>query len=335
MKDKEKLKNLVQIIGDLLKIEGNEWLIDEILKTIGETSSVEEIAKHSVIQNIHEYCVEQKIEKQATEFYNSFPIQEIKDQLIQDYRKMEHERRRDNFEGFCLSMFQQIEAIVNFLFESELIRSNLQIERESSAFLEWNSENRVWTRDSYQRLVPFLLMKVNPEKYKNSPKYNPNSKGPFYEMDKKSEDEYFDKDGKPVIDYNPYKKSWGYVNRFRAVLFYYYFKSELKQIDFDKIFKPGHDLYIMRNQNHRESKPTNNQKEIIDTIAGKEGKYFLKFYGFLEEFISHVEQSFLSLNLLKISSKQTNNPTQKSKFSNTLGDDPKLAKLFEQLKKKE
>lgn len=104
MKDKEKLKKLVQIIGDLLKVEGNEWLIDEILKTIGETSPVEEIAKHSVIQNIHEYCIEQKIDKQAQDFYNSFPIQEIKVQLMLDYKKMEHERRRDDFEKFCLCL---------------------------------------------------------------------------------------------------------------------------------------------------------------------------------------------------------------------------------------
>ena len=60
MKDNDKLKKLVQIIGDLLKVEGNEWLIDEILKIIGETSPVEEIANHSVIQNIHEYCVNEQ-----------------------------------------------------------------------------------------------------------------------------------------------------------------------------------------------------------------------------------------------------------------------------------
>ena len=335
MKDRDKLKKLVQIIGDLLKVEGNEWLMDEIMKTIGETSSVEEIAKHSVIQNIHEYCVEQKIQKQATEFYKSFPIQEIKEQLIQDYKKMEHERRRDDFEGFCLSMFQQIEAIVNFLFESELIKSKLQMERKSPAFLEWDSEKKVWARNGNQRLVPFLLMKVNPEKNPNSLKYNPNSTAPFYDMDEKSEDAYFDKDGKPVIDYNPNKKSWGFVNRVRAVLFYYYFKSELKQIDFDKIYKPVYDLYIMRNQNHRESKPTDNQKEIIDSIEGKEGKYFLKFYGFLEDFISQIEQILISQNVSKNIINQPKKPIQKNKISNTLGDDPKLAKLFEQLKKKD
>jgi hypothetical protein len=325
MKDRDKLKKLVQIVGDLLKFEGNEWLIDELLKTIGESSPVEEIAKHSVIQNIHEYCIEEKIKKHAAEFYKSFPIQEIKDQLIQDYKKMEHERRRDDFEGFCLSMFQQIEAIVNFLFESDSIKSKLQTERKSSAFLEWDSEKKVWSRNSKQRLVPFLLMKVNPEKNENSPKYNPNSEGPFYEMDEKSEDAYFDKDGNPIIDYNPNKKSWGFLNRFRTVLFYYYFKSELKQIDFDKIYKPGYDLYIMRNQNHRESKPTDNQKEIIDKIAENEGKYFLKFYGFLENFISQVEQSLSSQNLPKSSRDQTNKSKLKNKFSNTLGDDPKFA----------
>jgi len=120
MKDKEKLKKLVQIIGDLLKEEGNEWLIDEILKVISEVSPVEEIAEHSLIQNIHEYCVEQKIDKQAKEFYESFPIAEIKEQLILDYKKMEHERRRDDFESFGLCMFQQFEAINNYLFKNHI-----------------------------------------------------------------------------------------------------------------------------------------------------------------------------------------------------------------------
>lgn len=120
MKDKEKLKKFVLIIGELLKQEGNEWLIDEILKTISEVSPVEEIAKHSLIQNIHEFCVEQKIDKQAKEFYESFPIAEIKDQLILDYKKMEHERRRDDFENFCLSLYQQIENVINFLFDKHI-----------------------------------------------------------------------------------------------------------------------------------------------------------------------------------------------------------------------
>jgi hypothetical protein len=293
MKDKDKLKKLILIIGNLLKIEGNEWLIDEILKTIGEAAPIEEIARHSLIQNIHEYCVEQIIDKQANDFYASFPIDGIKQQLVQDFKKMEHERRRDDFEGFCLSMFQQIEAIVNYLFESNFLKKKLQSDRKSSAFIEWDNEKRIWTRTSKQRLIPFLLLKINPEKNPNSPKYDPSSTTPFFTMDEKSEDAYFDIDGKPVIDFNPYKRSWGFINRFRAVLFYQYFKSELKQMDFDDIYKPGYELYIMRNQNHRESKPTDKQQEIIDSIKGKEGKFFFKFYGFLQDFVTKIEQSIL------------------------------------------
>lgn len=121
MQDKNKLKKLIQIIGDLIKIEGNEWLVNELLQIIGNANSFEEVAKHSVIQNIHEYCVEEKINKQAIEFYKSFPIDVIIEQLVIDFVKMEHERRRDDFENFCLCLYQQIENITNYLFDNYFI----------------------------------------------------------------------------------------------------------------------------------------------------------------------------------------------------------------------
>lgn len=116
MQNKEKLKKLIDIFGELLKIKGNEWLIDAILEKINWTSTIDEISKHSVILDIHEHCVEEKIEKQAIEFYSDFKIDSIKQQLVDDFKKMEHERRRDDFEGFCLCLYQQFEAIVNYLF---------------------------------------------------------------------------------------------------------------------------------------------------------------------------------------------------------------------------
>jgi hypothetical protein len=103
-------------------------------------------------------------------------------------------------------------------------------------------------------------MKVNPERNQNSPKFNPDSKAPFYEMDDKSIEFYFDKEGTPIIDYNPSKKSWGFVNRFRAVLFYFYFNSEIKKNDLDVIYKIGYELYTMRNQNHRENQQKTKKK---------------------------------------------------------------------------
>jgi len=120
MQDKEKLKKLIDIFAELLKIKGNEWLIDAILEKIKNTSTLDEISKHSVIQDIHEYCIEKVVFKQANDFYQDFKIEEIKQELIKDFVKMEHERRRDDFESFSLCVYQQIENITNYIFEKNI-----------------------------------------------------------------------------------------------------------------------------------------------------------------------------------------------------------------------
>lgn len=316
MKDKEKLKKLVEIIGELIKEKGNEWLIDDLLKTIEETSPIEEIAKHSVIQNINEYCIEQKIENQSNNFYSAFPIDEIKNQLIEDYRKMEHERRRDDFEGFALSMFQQVEAIVNYCFNDESIKKRIKEERDSPAFIEWVPERKKWVRKGKQRLIPFLLIKKNKE-------FDGNKSLPFFDLNKKEEDKYFDNNGFPTVDYNPTKKSWSFLNRLRAVLFYLYFDGKLKKNEFKNIYDPGNELYIIRNQNHRESKPTGKQQEILQKIKGQEAKYYFKFYGFLQDFVTSIETSYKSTK-----TGNSNKPKKTKKPSNTIGENnPELEKL--------
>ena len=46
---------------------------------------------------------------------NKRELVEIKSKLIEDFIRMEHFRRDDNFEDFCLAMFQQLEGTINFL----------------------------------------------------------------------------------------------------------------------------------------------------------------------------------------------------------------------------
>lgn len=297
MKDKDKLIKLVQIIGELLKIEGNEWLIDEILKTIGENSPVEEIAKHSLIQNIHEYCVEQKIDKQAIEFYSSFPIDELKPQLILDYKKMEHERRRDDFENFCLCLYQQIENITNFFFDSTIMGL-------------WHDE----------KLKPAIKSFFD----RNQNKYIlPTSGG-------KSIQSLVFQYATPIDDL----LRWPANRKFRAVLFYYYFNKEVSRDDyeFNSIYFKHEEIYQMRNQNHRGSKPSDYQQITINKIKGKESKYYFKFYGFLQDFITQIEFVFSQNGAEKKVYKKTED---KRISGDTLGENPELAKLFEQYKKKE
>jgi len=299
MKDKDKLKKLVQIIGDLLKVEGNEWLIDEILKTIGETSPVEEIAKHSVIQNIHEYCVEQKIEKQAIEFYQLFPIQEIKDQLIQDYKKMEHERRRDDFENFCLCLYQQIENVTNFLFESEVVSTwnNLKHNIAIKSFYDRNQKQYVFPTNGGTSIEKLIFQNTN-----------------------------------PIEDLS----KWHANRKFRAILYFFYFNREVTRDDytFNSIYFTHEEIYQMRNQNHRGSKPSEYQQKTLNKIQGNESKYYFKFYGFLQDFITQIEYNVSNQSILTEKKTESKKPF-KGKTANTLGDNPELAKLFEQLKKKD
>ena len=289
MKDKKKLKKLVQIIGDLLKVEGNEWLIDEILKTIGESSPVEEIANHSVTQNIHEYCIEQKIEKQATEFYNSFPIQEIKDQLIQDYKKMEHERRRDDFENFCLCLYQQIENITNYLFETGVVATwnNVKHTIAIKSFYDTNQKRYVLPTNEGISIEKLVFHKTNPE--------------------------------------NDLSK-WHANNKFRAILYFFYFNREIIRDDyaFNSIYFTHQEIYQMRNKNHRGGKTSKFHQKTLDKIKGNESKYYFKFYGFLQDFLTRIENNVSNQSIL------TEKKTEKKKTlreiaANTLVDNPDLA----------
>ncbi len=294
MKDKEKLKKFVQIISDLLKVEGNDWLIDEILETIRKTSSIEEIVKHSVIQNIYEHCVELKIKKQATEFYNSFPIQEIKNQLIQDYQKMEHERRRDDFENFCLCVYQQIENISNYLFEQK-IKSI------------WDSEkDKIAIKSFFDRIQQKYVI--------------PRSGGTSLEQ---------------LVFQGTDTSKW-YTNRkFRAVLYFFYFNQNVTRDDynFNSIYFTHEEIYQMRNQNHRGSVPTPYQQKTLNKIKGSESRYYFKFYGFLQDFVNHIESSYTTKSSSGIKNKKSNkHKTQK----NTIGaNSPELEKLMKKMKKNE
>ncbi len=252
MTDRVKLKKFVEIFGDLLKIEGNEWLVDEILKTIENTSPIEEIAKHSVIQNIHEYCVEQKIDKQAAEFYSNFPIEDIRPKLIQDYKKMEHERRRDDFENFCLCMYQQIENITNFLYENN-VREIWNTERNNIAIkskYDREQENYVFPEEGGVILEKLIFGETNPNCWYANRKFR------------------------------------------AVLFFYYFNKEIIKDdYFFNSIYYTHEEIYQMRNQNHRGGNVRPYSQNIINRISGNESKYYFKFYGFLQDFVLKIESA--------------------------------------------
>lgn len=237
MHDKEKLNKLVDLIEDLLKEEGNEWIIDEILDRIERISPIEKVAKTSIIQRINEYCIEGNIAKQAEDFYKEFKIEEIKSVLIQDFKKMEHEKRRNDFANFSISVYQQVEGIVNYIFNTYLVNSWENLRHEICI----NSKS-----------YGYIVMGENKFNFPNTDK-----------------------------------------QKFKAVTSLFYLNESSKsEVPFINLNKTHTYLKDARNTNHRGQVPYENQTQRIDEMSKNQVRFILLFYGFLEEFIKHVNINF-------------------------------------------
>lgn len=302
MRDKDKLKKLVQIFGELLKVDGNEWLADEMLQIISEVAPVEEIAKHSLVQNIHEYCIEQKINQQSIAFYETFPIHKIKDQLISDYRKMEHERRRDDFQNFCLCLYQQIENITNFLVENEINKVWATEKDKMAVKSYYNSDLRKYVfPDSGGTTLEMLVLK-----FPDAPKLK----------------------GKSLLE-------WHAGPKFRSVVYFYYFGKNVIRTDyeFNRVCHVQNEIAQIRNQNHRGGKLTGKQQEIVNKIKDFESRYYFKFYGFLQDFVNKVESHYSTISSdLGGAKKSANKPEA---YRNSIGElIPELGELRKKLDEK-
>jgi len=257
MLNNDNLKKFPAIIGQILRESGDEkgWLINEILVQLSKNSLNPDFLKNKEIQNISEYCIEKIIEKQSSCFYKDLRLPLIKDILIRDFQKMEHERRRDDFDNFCLCTYQQIENITNSMLDDKL-KSKIEENRKKKAYkYEKNSETIEQMLTNSKRL---------------------------------SDQE--------IDDILSSKKGWSFSTKFRAVLYYCYFAEDVYHPnDLLPIFKVGNQLYQVRNKNHRGSLPTDYQKKTLDEIYQNHGIYYLRFLGFLEDFVVKVNKSIVPI----------------------------------------
>jgi hypothetical protein len=253
---KESLVKLLVLIDEISKEEENLWFKDEIQKKYAIVSLNKNNDDES-INKIYEYCIKDIISKQANKFYEDFKLDEIKPKLVEDFIRMEHFRREDNFEDFCLAMFQQLEGTINSLINNEMqnyIIENKELpthkvkEKNSSMYIS----NTLWQLIFFPRLTNLDLEK---------------------------------KITRPIDE-------WDFAERFKAVLFYYYFKKRIYNYqDFQSIFFLGNELYQSRNLNHRGGKTTESQQRIINKVTVDRHKYYFKFLGFLEDILSTLNRN--------------------------------------------
>lgn len=114
----KRIKFLIDIdesIDKLSKDFPHEPIINKLQDKFYNLANKEVIK--SAYQGLHELTVEDVLKKQASEFYKDFP-QSIKKELIESFVEMEHQRRRDNYFEFCISLLGQIECVVNYYFKN-------------------------------------------------------------------------------------------------------------------------------------------------------------------------------------------------------------------------
>lgn len=274
---KEHLEGLLEIIKVIISKEENQWFKENLLKNVIENtqlSSGDTFENNPVINRIYEHCIEVIIKKQASQFYGNFVLDNIKPQLIIDFESMEHHRRRDDFEAFCLAAFQQLENITISLFDK--LKNEILSKRTLPAFNQYVAGKGEWIKTPGGYRIDLLLFG---EKKDTDPS-KLNNEFSIGNMDK-----------------------WYFTNKYRAVLYFSYFNNNLKNLEeFNLVYELGMDLYQMRNKNHRGGKTSPFQMEKIKKIESDIGKYYFIFYGFLADFTSRI--NFYLLNQIKNSNQK-------------------------------
>lgn len=255
--NKHDLKKLLDFIFEITAIPNNSWFKNDLIEKFS-TNNASRVSNYSEITDIHEYCIKQILNDQAKMFYKDFKLFDINESLCFDYVRMEQFRREDKFEEFCMAIFQQIEQIVNTL-------SNITLEiyvRENwnTYLCSWNDKNGI---QQGKQLWKFIF---------------------YFNL---NEEDLIRKLNRPISD-------WEFNEKYKACLSFYYFNRNVKNYkDFDYISNLLYEIYQMRNLNHRGGKKSPKQIEITNKVSDSKSKYYFKFLGIFEDFVSKVNQSII------------------------------------------
>jgi len=260
---KESLEKLLKLIDDICKDEKYLWFKNDLQKKYSPTLS-NKFDNNESISKIYEYCIKEIISKQANKFYEDFKLDEIKPKLIEDFIRMEHFRRDDNFEDFCLAMFQQIENIVTYTFNSYDVLQKLKNNSNEYLISTYNKDLKKFIRSSYG----ITLGKFIFQKYKINETFNIHT------------------------------QTWYFMNKLRSILYYYYFNCQIEfnSTKFEEVYQSANELYQVRNLNHRGGEKSEYQQKIYDEIIPQHNKYYFKFLGFLEDFVTTTNKNLSSLH---------------------------------------
>ena len=263
--NREYLKKLLAFLRErILPIPGNQWFAKELYKLLAPASDAR-------ISDIHEQCIESILTQQANEFYKDFVIADLRPQLIADFIKMEHWRRRNNIYEFSLAMYQQVECIVNYISRNNTLCEVFHTMMDCLCFVDAyppTVDNRN-PKSSYT-VAQLLFMHDAPTK------------------------------SKEILP-----SLWAY-DKFKAINYFVCHQTMLTNYQFDQFVGENRifgELYALRNRVHRGNDLTEKEIERTKQVESNPSRGFLTLTAFLTWFIDSVNKGYPLSNELVTFSK--------------------------------
>ena len=263
--NREYLKKLLAFLRErILPIPGNQWFAKELYKLLAPASDAR-------ISDIHEQCIESILTQQANEFYKDFVIADLRPQLIADFIKMEHWRRRNNIYEFSLAMYQQVECIVNYISRNNTLCEVFHTMMDCLCFVDAyppTVDNRN-PKSSYT-VAQLLFMHDAPTK------------------------------SKEILP-----SLWAY-DKFKAINYFVCHQTMLTNYQFDQFVGENRifgELYALRNRVHRGNDLTEKEIERTKQVEINPSRGFLTLTAFLTWFIDSVNKGYPLSNELVTFSK--------------------------------
>lgn len=251
--DPQQLSKLLNFLkNDLLARPENKWAVDDLRRYLAP--------KHDDrITEIHELCVEEILQRQAEDFYKDFAIEDLKEQLVSDFVKMEHWRRRNNFLEFAMALYQQIEAIVNYLVSDSYVQTAWYYIRNFPFFADVKAKN-------------IRIRAAESKSIKRSVIFNSENRD------------------KPIQDQLA-------MDKFKAILYLIAYQTDVTwntKTEFNSDFFTGYYIYLLRNMNHRGSQNTlkREMQEHITQVLSNPTHSMLYYLGFYSKFVSKINAGY-------------------------------------------
>ena len=225
------------------------------------------------IGQIYEYCIEKIIRKQAEEFYKDFPLKAIVPSLIDDFVRMESFRRKDCFGDFCLSLYQQIEAMTNKICEN----------KELAEITE-----KMWGFPAYVKTQQGSVISIS-----NRSESNYNIAMLVFPGQNKST-------GRPYsVEKSRVSLQAQYAgDKMRIVVYFLGYRAMMKSSDYDSYVELTgllNDIYQCRNMNHRGNTLNQWEKETQERILPLKSFYYFKFMGVLAQYVDYIKKGVSSI----------------------------------------